>query len=162
MKNFSLLIVLNILVLACSGTSKPKKPDNLISKDHMSELLYDMHVINAAKGVNRNLLETHGIIPETFVLTKHNIDSSQFVESNTYYSYYTDDYEAIVAKVKTRLQSEKDGFEALRKAEEEELKRKKDSIKERKKSLKDSVNKNNKNIKSPFSKNNLIKKDSLK
>jgi hypothetical protein len=128
----------------------------------MSELLYDIHIVNAAKGVNRSLLETRGIIPETYILTKFNIDSAQFAESNTYYSFYTEDYKAIVEKVKTRMQNEKDGFEAIKNAEREELQREKDSIKERKKSIRDSVNKKNRDVKSPFSKNKLVKKDSFK
>ena len=86
--------------------------------------LYDLNVLNAAKGINKNVLETNGIQPETFLFNKHNIDSLQFAQSNNYYAYDTKTYESIVTKVKERMESDKVKYEAL--AEKE--KKKQDSI----------------------------------
>ena len=145
-KNVSVIVVLCLLIIACSGSDKPKKPDNLISKDKMSEVLYDLYIINAAKGVNKKLLEANGFKPETYVLTKHNIDSLQFVDSNMYYAFDTDIYEAIIDKVKVRLDEEKMEFEALQKTEEVAKKRKRDSINKIKNKSKDSIKKLNENV----------------
>ncbi len=135
-----------LLVIACSGNDKPKKPDNLISKDKMSEVLYDLYIINAAKGVNKKLLEAKGFIPETYVLTKHNIDSLQFVDSNMYYAFDTDVYEAIVDIVKVRLEEKKVEFEALQKKEQKAIKRNRDSINKIKFKTKDSIKRLGENV----------------
>ena len=145
-KNVSVIVVLCLLVIACRGNDKPKKPENLISKDKMAEVLYDLYIINAAKAVNKKLLEANGFMPETYVLTKHNIDSLQFADSNMYYAFDTDDYEAIVDKVKVRLEEEKVEIEALQKTEEVAKKRKRDSINKIKNKSKDSIKKLNENV----------------
>jgi len=121
-------MVICLLMLACNGNQRPKKPENLISKDKMALLIYDLYIINAAKGVNRKLLESNGLVPETYILTKYNIDSTQFADSNTYYAFEPEDYKGIIEKVKTRLEKDKDTFEALQRAESMEAKRKRDSI----------------------------------
>jgi len=140
-KNISVIVVLCLLVMACNGYDKPKKPDNLIPKDKMSEVLYDLYIINAAKGVNRKLLEANGFIPETYVLTKYNIDSLQFAESNGYYSFDTDVYKVIIDDVKTRLEKEKEEFDVLKKAEDEIAKIERDSLNKIKIQKKDSIKK---------------------
>ncbi len=145
-KNISVIVVMCLLVIACSGNDKPKKPDNLISKDKMSEVLYDLYIINAAKGVNKKLLEAKGFIPETYVLTKHNIDSLQFVDSNMYYAFDTDVYEAIVDIVKVRLEEKKVEFEALQKKEQKAIKRNRDSINKIKFKTKDSIKRLGENV----------------
>lgn len=134
--------------MACDDISKrPKKPDNLISKDQMAELLYDLHIINAAKGVNRKTLENNGFNPETYILTQYNVDSTQFADSNTYYAFNPEVYKTIVDNVKARLEAEKKMFEDINKIEEDSIKRHRDSIKRHR----DSINK-------PFKK----RKDSIK
>ena len=144
LKHISVIVVLCVMVLACSNAYKPKKPDNLIPKDQMTELLYDLYVINAAKGVNRKILETNGFNPETYILTKYNIDSTQFADSNTYYSYKTEVYDEIVEKVKARLEKEKEVFEEIKEQENDSIKKRRDSISSAKKiskKLKDSIKK---------------------
>lgn len=141
LKHISVILIFSILVLACDDISKrPKKPGNLISKDQMSELLYDLYVINSAKGVNKRTLETNGFNPETYILEKYNIDSTRFADSNIYYAFDTETYKAIVEKVKTRLEAEKQVFEDIKERES-------DSIKKRKDSLNKKANKRKKSIK---------------
>lgn len=136
LKRTSTILVLGLWLLACNGIDKPKKPDNLISKEQMSELLYDLYVINGAKGVNRKLLETNGFYPETYILEKYNIDSAQFADSNTYYTYDSETYEAIVEKARERLENEREIYEAIKKKEDDSISKRKDSIKALKKTEK--------------------------
>ena len=126
-KNLYVIVILCLWVVSCDY-DQPKKPENLISSDKMADVLYDLYVLNAAKGVNRKLLEANGVIPETFILSKHNIDSLQFAESNMYYAFDTDAYSAIVMQVKTRLEKEKKTFVALEEKENLEAKRVRDSL----------------------------------
>lgn len=108
-----IIIVLGILLINCQGSGRPKKPDNLISKDQMSAILYDVFLLNAAKGINKRALENHGILPQEYVYKKYNIDSLQFALSNAYYAYDTKTYEDIVEKVKQKLETQKEFNDAL-------------------------------------------------
>lgn len=141
LKQITVIIVLSVLVLACNSLDRPKKPDNLISKDQMSELLYDLYVINAAKGVNRKTLEANGFNPETYILTEYNIDSTQFADSNTYYAFDPEVYKSIVDKVKARLEKEKKAFEAIKERESDSIKKRRDSINSKRIKQKDSIKK---------------------
>lgn len=155
LKHISSIIILGFLVLACSNSTRPKKPDNLISKAQMTELLYDLYVINGAKGVNRKTLETNGFNPDTYILTKYNIDSTQFADSNIYYAYDTETYKSIVDKVKARLEKEKAFFEAIKKKEEDSIKKRKDSINKPYKMRKDSIKKLKKSRKNSVNKDEM-------
>lgn len=117
MKHFFYSIVL-IALFGCSGMDKPKKPKNLIAKDKMKEIMYEVYMLNAAKGVNRKILELNGIMPLEYVYKKYDIDSLQFAESNTYYAYDTEGYLAMIENVKVNLQKNKDLYEKLNKEEQ--------------------------------------------
>ncbi|MEZ4855055.1 MAG: DUF4296 domain-containing protein [Gelidibacter sp.] len=105
------------LFFGCHHVDKPKKPDNLISKDTMVSILYDISLFNAAKGIGKKTLEQNDILPKNFVFEKYHIDSLQFALSNTYYAYDIEGYEAIVEKVKARVEQEKAVYDALNEQE---------------------------------------------
>ncbi len=139
MRHLGIIFLLALLVTACSTTEKPKKPDNLIPKDKMEKILYDLYVITAAKGVNKRLLETNGFEPETYILNKYEIDSTQFANSNAFYAHDTESYRRIVENVKARLEKEKEALEELEKVEGVAAKRKRDSISKIKQKTRDSI-----------------------
>ena len=113
-----------------------KKPSNLISEDQMAAILYDMILINSAKGINKQLLEKNIKNPEKYIYKIYNIDSLQFVESNAYYTYKSDSYKAIYEKIEKKLEAQKKVYEAL--AAEE--KRVKDSLKKARRPKLDTLN----------------------
>lgn len=120
------IILFGILILGCGGSDKPTKPDNLISQDKMSDILFDVFILNAAKGINKRVLENNGVQPQEYVYKKYNIDSLQFALSNNYYAYDTKVYEGIMDKVKQKITAEK---------------KLNDSISEKEEKVKDSLNK---------------------
>lgn len=134
MKHFFYILILCSL-MTCRGIDRPKKPQNLIAEDKMVKIMYDLYILNAAKGVNRKLLERNGVMPMEYVYKKYNIDSLQFVESNTYYAYDPKVYSAIVEKVKAELERDKNKYEKLT----DEEQKAKDSIKQIEKRQKDTV-----------------------
>lgn len=138
-KKISVITVLCFLLVGCFASEKPKKPDNLISKDKMALLIYDLHVINAAKGVNRKVLEVIGFVPDQFILNKYNVDSLQFSESNAYYTFDSETYNDIVEKVKTRLEKDKDSYSKILEEEAKLKKKIRDSIQEANKKRNDSI-----------------------
>ena len=97
-----------IFVLGCNNsiTQKPI-PIDLISQEKMVDIIYDMTLINVAKGVNKSILENNGIIPEQYLFNKHSIDSTLFARSNEYYSNDLKTYQMIYDNVKIKLEKNK-------------------------------------------------------
>ena len=126
-----LLVAITFFFMSCENKAM-KKPSNLISEDQMVDILYDMMLLNSAKGINKQLLEKTIQNPEQYIYNIYNIDSLQFVESNAYYTYKSDTYKAIYEKIEIKLTAQKKEFEALA----DEKKRAKDSIKKIKNKLK--------------------------
>ena len=83
-------------------------PVNLISEDKMIEILYDMSLISVSKGINKRIIENNGMKPKKYILKKHNIDSTQFVASNEYYSKDLETYLSIYEEVLNKLQSNRE------------------------------------------------------
>ena len=55
-------VLFSILIFMSCGNSTVKKPANLISEDQMVEILFDVILINSAKGVNKQLLQNLSLI----------------------------------------------------------------------------------------------------
>ena len=129
-----------LIFLGCNTViEKPKKPDNLISEAKMVDIMYDIFLLNSAKGINKKLLENNGIDPEQYVFDKYGIDSIQFANSNNYYSYNTKTYESILERIKEKLSAKKKEYEAIEKVEEEERAQRADSLRDIRKRQKDSI-----------------------
>lgn len=137
-------IVICVFFSCNSAIEKPKKPDNLISEEKMVDIMYDVFLLNSAKGVNKRLLEQNGVFPEQYIFEKYKIDSTQFANSNNYYAYDTKTYESILNRIKEKIDLKKKEYEALEKVEEAERIRKADSIREVRTKEKDSLVKANK------------------
>jgi len=117
MKNL-IYICFVLLLVSCYDIKKPKKPENLISKDKMVNIIIDMSLFNSAKGINKRTLENKGINLEQFIYKKHNIDSLQFATSNNFYAYNVMEYEAIYERVEDSLTQLKDDFTAIQNKKE--------------------------------------------
>ena len=89
------------------------KPDDLISKNEMVDILTDMLIAIGAEDIkNNNLQRNVNYFP--LVFEKYNIDSTQFKESNAYYISRIDDYEQILKRVEARLKKLKEDFDSER------------------------------------------------
>ena len=143
MKHLTYILVL-LLIVSCGGEGKKrvKKPDDLIKKDKMVDIIYDMSLVSAAKGVNRKLMEQQGVHPDQYVYEKHGIDSAQFAQSNEYYAFDLDAYEEIYNKVKVKLEKDKKHYTELVQIEDKE----RDSINKERRKTRDSISENQKLI----------------
>ncbi len=94
-----------ILIFGFLGCESVKKPDNLISKKKMINILIDARLIASANGANRKTMEKNGVFVNEYIYKKYNIDSLQFAESNAYYVRKLSDYEDIYLKVKDSIDS---------------------------------------------------------
>ena len=94
---------LSLLLINCTSNTIIKKPDNLIPKNQMVDVLTDMFLASGGENIKNIHLERKvNYFP--LVFEKHHIDSTQFKESNFYYVSRIDDYEEILKKVDERLQ----------------------------------------------------------
>ncbi|WP_339707217.1 DUF4296 domain-containing protein [uncultured Kriegella sp.] len=91
------------------------KPENLIARDKMVEVLKDLALANAAKNTNIVVLRENDIEPTTYVFEKYGIDSIQFTQSDTYYaSLPGGEYESIYTEVEQQLEDESKRLEEAR------------------------------------------------
>ena len=109
MKRIATLICLMVF-LGCNEKTI-EKPDNLIPRDQMVEIIYDLAIINAAKKTNPNYLIMHDIEAMPFIYKKYGVDSLQFVNSDIYYASIPQEYEAMYKIVEARLVSEKSEYD---------------------------------------------------
>ena len=104
-------------MFSCTSNTILKKPDNLIPEDQMVDLLTDLFLANNAKNI-KNLDLKRQIDYYPLVFEKYNIDSTQFKESNFYYTSKVDDYDAILNRVEERLKTLDTKFNNLKRAED--------------------------------------------
>ena len=117
-----------VFLVSCSEVKKPPKPDNLISKKEMINIILDVSLIRASEGSYKTKLKQEGFSIESYVYKRHDIDSAQFAMSNEYYSYDLDTYQDIYKKVEDSLNLLKTYYEEKRDSLTEERKKKRDSI----------------------------------
>ncbi|MDI1257008.1 MAG: DUF4296 domain-containing protein [Flavobacterium sp.] len=118
MKRFLLFFAAAILASACNN-SVIEKPDNLISKDKMVDVIYDMALLQAMKLDNPVFLEQHNLTPATYIYKKYKIDSVQFAQNDRYYASMLTTYKEIYQKVNDRLEKNEKKTDSLLKLKPE-------------------------------------------
>ncbi|TRX38497.1 DUF4296 domain-containing protein [Flavobacterium sp. ZT3R18] len=161
MKKIVFFFVLLVLFSSCDK-ELVKRPDNLIDKGMMIDVMYDMALLDALKYQDPNSLYANGINPKTYVYKKYKIDSLQFVKSNAYYAADYREYKKMYDDLNGRLKKEKASVDLIIKKEQKKsvaiknakVKKVQDSIKKAKKvkevkikKEKDSIAKAKKNLK---------------
>ncbi len=109
-----LLIILAILlIISCESKVNYEKPEDLIPKETMIDLLYDMHLAvgttnlrNKSNEKDRNYM--------SLVYEKYGIDSTRFAISNIYYTSQAVEYEEMFEEVERRLEILHEKFETER------------------------------------------------
>lgn len=127
------IIFLSIFLLLVScGEKVIEPPENLISQEQMSSILYDLAILNSTNGTNPSILNNNSIDRMPFIFEKYKIDSIQFAQSDLYYASIPLQYQTIYEAVEARLESEV-------KTIEDEKKRKRDSTVNASKQRRDSL-----------------------
>lgn len=111
------VLFLCFLAIAFSCNEKVvEPPENLIAKEKMINILYDLAIINAGKATDPQVLEGLELEPMQFIYDKYGIDSVQFVTSDLYYASLPLEYEKIYKALEARLELEKERIEKEREA----------------------------------------------
>ncbi len=109
MRHFWRHIALAVLVLACAEQQVPR-PENLISKSRMTDILYDIAVLHAIEGSYPKVLKNNEISVMAFVYEKYGIDSLQLSQSDLYYASRPAEYEEIYKAVEDRVAFQRDSL----------------------------------------------------
>lgn len=102
-KNLTLVFVL-LTVLGCKDNTI-EKPNNLIEKDKMIAILYDISLLDAIKsqGIQGGMTKKQ---ENEYLYKKYNIDSAQFTNSNKFYASDIEEYQKMFETIKNRLTTE--------------------------------------------------------
>ena len=101
-------IALFLMLSVFSGCQKSsfEKPDRLIEKEVMVNIIYDLSIAEAIKSQNPASMGTTYIIPNDYIYKKYKIDSLQFAKSDQYYAKDIKVYKKIYESVSKRLAEE--------------------------------------------------------
>lgn len=111
-----------ISVLVSCKDEVVQKPDRLIEKETMVNIMCDLSLLEAIKIQNPASLDTFKINPNKYIYKKYKIDSVQLVKNNAYYASNYEEYTDMYNQVNDRLAKIKTETTALIKAEEKKKK----------------------------------------
>lgn len=113
------ILILSVLCFTACGKDVVEKPDNLIPKNKMVDIYYDISILNGVKSTGADKLERIDLDPDTFLYEKYGIDSAQLAKSSIYYTSNANLQLQMFTEVETRLQKLKDTIDARRLKEQE-------------------------------------------
>ncbi|MBG6060264.1 hypothetical protein IWX83_000027 [Flavobacterium sp. CG_9.1] len=112
MRKITTVIVMLILLVSCKE-EVIQKPDQLVEKDVMVNVMVDLSILEAIKYQNPASLDTFKINPRDFIYKKYKIDSLQFAKSNVYYASDYEDYKLMFEQIVQRLDAKKKSADSL-------------------------------------------------
>ena len=118
-KGISLLAILALL--GCKE-DLVKKPEHLIEKSKMMDIMYDLALLEAVKYQNPAVLDSNQIRPKQFIYKKYKIDSLQLAQNNIYYAADYKNYKIMFESVVKRIANEKKRVNSVIKLEEKQKK----------------------------------------
>lgn len=113
------IIALVLLCFIACAKSVVEKPKNLIPKDVMIDIYYDISILNSLKSTGADKLESIDLEPDAFLYEKYSIDSAQLANSSIYYTSNANLQLEMFVAVEERLQRLKDTVDARRTKREE-------------------------------------------
>lgn len=134
--------LLAILALIGCKEDLVKKPDILIERSKMMDIMYDMALLEAVKYQNPAVLDSNQIRPKQFIYKKYKIDSLQLAQNNVYYAADYKSYKIMFEEVVKRIANEKKRANAAIKLEQKKNNIRMAKLKKKKqlaKKVKDSI-----------------------
>ncbi|MBZ9651532.1 DUF4296 domain-containing protein [Psychroflexus montanilacus] len=122
-----------VFITSCQNVEKIEKPEKLLSKSEMKDLLYDMVLLDAASGVNEKRLKDLDIKMFDFLSKKYKLDSIELKQNIQYYNMKFDDNLEIYEQVKDSISRLEQSYDSITKA--------RDSLKKLERKRRDSIRK---------------------
>lgn len=135
------LIVSIFLVLSCKE-KLIEQPEDLIPQAEMTEILYDLALMNGLRTTNPTVLDQYEIETMPYLYEKYGIDSLQFIKSDEYYASVPAIYQTMYSTIQNRLENRIEEIDKQRQ-------QKTDSARSRSKKIRDSIKKEAPSTKSP-------------
>ncbi len=117
MKHGLLFLLIILSFLGCQDVEKPEKPENLIPKDKMTNILTEAYLSNAARSVSNQTIIDKGIKMDTLIYKNFGVDSILFAKSNAYYAADVNSYREIIETVEKRLIAMQNEMDSIRNQE---------------------------------------------
>ena len=133
MKKTIVLLMVLFVFLSCKE-EVVQKPDRLIAKEQMMDIMYDLALLDGIKYQTPTAADTIKINPKEYVLKKYKVDSLQFAKSNIYYASNYTEYKDMFDQIIKRIDDRKAVIDSIIKIEDKN-KLKIDSAKQLKKPL---------------------------
>jgi hypothetical protein len=99
------LVFCAVWLLSCSNNPVPK-PDNLLDEEVMTNILFDIAILQAADGSMPLRLSEKQINSSTYIYKKYAIDSLTFHQNQRYYAADVKQYKKMYQEVLDRLDEE--------------------------------------------------------
>jgi hypothetical protein len=115
------LVFCTIWVLSCSNNPVPK-PDNLLDEEVMTNILFDIAILQATDGSMPLKLSEEHINSTTYIYKKYAIDSLTFYQNQRYYAADVKQYKKMYQEVLDRLNEEKDAANSIMPPGKEKIK----------------------------------------
>ena len=96
-------ILLALLRSSCAQVEEVP-PENLIGEEKMADLIFELAVLDAAKGFVPKDQKERIVLDADSFYQFHEIDSAQFTSSNAYYAKQPKAYLRIVSMAKSKLE----------------------------------------------------------
>jgi hypothetical protein len=104
MRKFLAIICLLYSIVSCND-NVIKKPKNIIDKDKMINILYDLSLLESINAQNLNGGISNKSVND-YIYEKYKIDSVQLIENNKYYASDIEEYKKMFEVIKERLNNE--------------------------------------------------------
>ena len=101
--------VLLLFTLGC-GEKLIDPPEDLIPPEQMTDILYDISIMDAIESNYPNALKRNDIQVMEVIFRKYGVDSARFVQSDLYYASQPNIYEEIYQNLLDRIQAQRDSI----------------------------------------------------
>lgn len=105
-----LIAIGTFLIFVSCGEKLMEPPQDLIPSAQMTDILFDLSVMDAIEGNYPNVLEQNDIRVMPFIYEKYGIDSLQFAQSDLYYASNPVEYQQIYEALEARILKYKDSI----------------------------------------------------
>jgi hypothetical protein len=121
MKKIITFLTIITLFVSCKD-EVVNKPEQLIEKDVMVNIMYDLSILEAIRNQNPTSLDTFKINSRDYIFKKYKIDSVQFAKSNVYYAADYNEYKSMFEQISKRLETNQKKVDSLIKLEKKKKK----------------------------------------
>ncbi|MEO1484766.1 MAG: DUF4296 domain-containing protein [Bacteroidota bacterium] len=121
MKQLGITLLLFLMLVGCAE-KVVEPPANVIPREKMITILYDLALLNATNTSFRNVMQKQNKQMMELLYERHNIDSLQFAESDLYYASKPLEYEYIYEQIESRLKKKQKGLEDAKKQANDSIK----------------------------------------